>query len=263
MVNVHRLAAFTRDGDGGNEAGYCENIELNDDEKQRIARMVNYSETAFVGPDLTMRYFTPKEEVDLCGHATIAALHNAYARGMIDAGVHTVKTKAGRVSARITHDAAFLRVPIQFISAVKGTFKDAIGVEPLDAYLVSAGVREIYLRVDDLSVITPDFDIIETLSHAWDVAGVYVYRILKPFAIHARNFLPAIGIDEESATGTAAAGVSAMLRHRGLAPDTPFSVFQGEELFKPSRIRIGARDDAWRVEVGGSVRVIDTKTFSL
>ncbi len=263
MVNVHRLAAFTRDGDGGNEAGYCENIELNDDEKQRIAREINYSETAFVGPDLTMRYFTPKEEVDLCGHATIAALFKAYAHGMIDAGVHTVKTRAGHVSARITRDTAYLRVPIQSITPVEGTFKDAIGFEPLDVYLVSAGVREIYLRVGDLAHVTPDLDGIESLSNTWSVAGIYVYMIQTPFAVHARNFLPAIGIDEESATGTAAAGVSAMLRHRGLAPKAPFSIFQGDALFKPSRIHISAHDDAWSVEVGGSVRVIDTQTVTL
>lgn len=75
-VQVRRLAAFTEDPAGGNPAGVVIAPALPpDDEMQRIAADVGYSETAFLAdrPDgLVVRYFSPQAEVDFCGHATIA-----------------------------------------------------------------------------------------------------------------------------------------------------------------------------------------------
>ena len=76
-----RLAAFTTDPAGGNPAGVWIGDALPpDDEMQRIAVDVGYSESAFLAPDgsgeagrLRVRYFSPAKEIDFCGHATIAA----------------------------------------------------------------------------------------------------------------------------------------------------------------------------------------------
>ena len=75
-----RLAAFTTDPGGGNPAGvWIGDAMPTDEEMQRIAAEVGYSESAFVAPDgsgqpgrLRVRYFSPLAEVPFCGHATIA-----------------------------------------------------------------------------------------------------------------------------------------------------------------------------------------------
>src|SRR5919107_3915132 len=77
MTEVLRLAAFTDRPDGGNPAGVVLDASaLSEEEMQRIAADVGYSETAFVtaadGDALDVRYYSPLAEVPFCGHATIA-----------------------------------------------------------------------------------------------------------------------------------------------------------------------------------------------
>src|SRR4051794_26503327 len=77
MTEVLRLAAFTDRPEGGNPAGVVlDASELSEEEMQRIAAEVGYSETAFVtatdGDALEVRYYSPLAEVPFCGHATIA-----------------------------------------------------------------------------------------------------------------------------------------------------------------------------------------------
>ena len=76
MVEVYVASAFSKDGAGGNKAGVVlERPELAAAEKMAIAKELGYSETAFVcrssAADFSLEYFTPTEEVPLCGHATI------------------------------------------------------------------------------------------------------------------------------------------------------------------------------------------------
>ena len=80
MAEVLRYAAFTLDGEGGNPAGVVLEADgLDEEQMQRIAAEVDYSETAFLTPRTDepnvydVRYFSPEQEVPFCGHATIAA----------------------------------------------------------------------------------------------------------------------------------------------------------------------------------------------
>ena len=78
MTKVYVASAFCKDKKGGNKAGvvFDDNI-LSDDDKKNIAKQLGYAETAFISKsdkaDYCIRYFTPAEEVPLCGHATIAS----------------------------------------------------------------------------------------------------------------------------------------------------------------------------------------------
>ena len=78
MIKVYVSSAFCKDNIGGNKAGvvlYEE--ELSDNQKKLIAKNLGYAETAFITKsekaDFKIRYYTPAEEVPLCGHATIAS----------------------------------------------------------------------------------------------------------------------------------------------------------------------------------------------
>ena len=77
IVKVHVASAFSKNNAGGNNAGVVFMTEpLTNKNKKEIAKELGYAETAFVTSseiaDYKIEYFTPKEEVDLCGHATIA-----------------------------------------------------------------------------------------------------------------------------------------------------------------------------------------------
>jgi PhzF family phenazine biosynthesis protein len=105
--DILRLAAFTDTPQGGNPAGVVLDAStLTDDEMQRIAADVNYSETAFITrPDPTaptIRYFSPAAEVPFCGHATIAT---AVALAERDgAGDIVLQTNAGPVAIHTQTD---------------------------------------------------------------------------------------------------------------------------------------------------------------
>ena len=75
-MNVVRLASFSEDGIGGNPAGVCILNELPSiSDMQACAKEVGFSETSFacpVGQKWRVRYFSPENEVPLCGHTTIA-----------------------------------------------------------------------------------------------------------------------------------------------------------------------------------------------
>ena len=78
-MEAYVMDAFSVAVFGGNQAGVVlPDRELTDSEMQQIAAEFKHSETAFVHVEqdgsVTLRYFTPAGEVDLCGHATIASI---------------------------------------------------------------------------------------------------------------------------------------------------------------------------------------------
>lgn len=77
-IKVYKLNSFAKAKEGGNAAGVVLNADsLSEKEMAKIAAVLGFSETAFVlqsnVADFKLRFFTPNEEVDLCGHATIAS----------------------------------------------------------------------------------------------------------------------------------------------------------------------------------------------
>ncbi|WP_245874083.1 PhzF family phenazine biosynthesis isomerase [Alkalispirochaeta sphaeroplastigenens] len=99
---VYQVDSFTQTIFEGNPASVVMNAEkLDDTQMQKIAREMNNSETAFIIPKagkqyhLEVRFFTPTQEVPICGHATVAA-HYVYSRDndITDREI-LQKTKAG------------------------------------------------------------------------------------------------------------------------------------------------------------------------
>lgn len=104
MVTIYHYSAFTTVPGKGNPAGIVfEADQLTEAQMQEIARQVGFNETAFLlqstTADLRLRYFTPGQEMDLCGHATIAALYALKTRNLLANGIEpltlNVETRAG------------------------------------------------------------------------------------------------------------------------------------------------------------------------
>lgn len=220
MVDVYVAVAFSKDAKGGNKAGVVlGRSELTSVQKAAIAKEVGYSETVFVldsdKADYKLQYFTPTEEVPLCGHATIAAFSTLKLLNMLDKPDCTIETEAGILNIHIKDDGlilmeqnrpAYLEVLDSdiFTGCIERNFID----HRFPIQIVSTGLNDVMLpvnSVEHLEQLSPDFEMIANMSKEKEVVGVHAFTIIKESDVTAicRNFAPLYGIDEESATGTA------------------------------------------------------------
>ena len=276
-IEVRRVDAFTRDKAGGNPAGVVLSAEtLSPDTMQAIAAKLGYSETAFLtarhADNYEVRFFAPKKEVAICGHATVALFHVLAETGGVR-GVTRMQCGVGTLGVAVEEDRrVFLaqKTPEVAEGADKSRLAAALGipeadlVEPLDAHRVaSTGLRKIFTRVvsrEVLNGLNPDREAVEALSQSYGAIGVYVYAAapeLDPADWYCRNYAPVVGIWDDAATGTSAAALTGVLRETSGAELTSSTTvfFQGDPVGLPSRI-----ETQWRGEelwVGGHATTVE------
>ena len=261
---------------------------LSDETMQRIATDVGYSETAFLSPladkvdEFAVRYFTPVAEVDFCGHATIAsgvALAEAAAAdgereesddfGDATARTYGFHTNAGLITVDLLLTpvgyAATLTSPPTSVSAIEESvlselldaldwhwddlderFPPAIGWSGNWHPIVVAGSRTRLHRLDY------DYDALEELSkrEGWTTIQLVFPddddRMMRTW--YSRNPAPAVGIDEDPATGSAAVAFGAYLVSTGTAaPGDVVTILQGDDMGRPSVILLTIGNGAMRV----------------
>lgn len=285
-VKVYTLNAFGKTENGGNPAGVVLNAEnLTADMMKRIAKEVGFSETAFIShselADFKLRFFTPSEEVDLCGHATIASFYLLNHLELISSGNYTQDTLAGVLDIEIKEDGTVYmsqNAPAFYNTIDKSQIARSLNI-PLDKIsqnlpieIVSTGLKDIIVPVktlDDLMSINPDFDKISKISEENNSVGYHVFTLETKFdgVAHSRNFAPLYSIDEESATGTATGALASYLYKHGKiskenAQDLTFE--QGYSMGLPSEIKASlnvGNDEIISVKVGG--RGSDLKELSI
>ncbi|MCF0144896.1 MAG: PhzF family phenazine biosynthesis protein, partial [Firmicutes bacterium] len=224
--------AFTDKVFGGNPAGVVildEGMDFPEAETMRLtAAELRYSETAFIKQldegVFNVRYFTPADEVDLCGHATIASFHCLREAGLVKPGqVVQNKTLAGDLNIVIAPDSILMDMAtpeyigeISDPEAVKELY-EIMGLSPdaaggLKTDIISTGLPDILMPVatrEQLAAISPDFPALTELSRKYNVFGVHAYTLDggkhrggSDVDAYCRNFAPLYDIDEEAATGT-------------------------------------------------------------
>ena len=267
--------AFTREAFGGNPAGVVMvDGEFPSEELMRlVAAELRYSETAFVRQEglneFTVRYFTPAGEVDLCGHATIAAFHVLWLQGRLrEECPITNHTLAGDLLVRIDRRVMMqmappraLDVPVD-MEQLHAIMAPGARVEWTDmpVEVVSTGLPDIIMPVDGveaLNALSPDMAALTALSEALDVVGVHAFALTDDgFTAHVRNFAPRYDIPEESATGTANAALTHYLQRRGLITCPAQCRFmQGEAMGRPSVVDTALREDG-NIWVGGDACIV-------
>ena len=111
-MTIYIASGFSKHNMGGNPAGVCLLGEaLNEQEKLGIAKQLGFSETAYVSAGETgfrLEYFTPAEEVPLCGHATIAAFVVMRDKLPLNKNAYCIETKSGRFSVTLDGDMVFM-----------------------------------------------------------------------------------------------------------------------------------------------------------
>ncbi|NLK64734.1 MAG: PhzF family phenazine biosynthesis protein [Tissierellia bacterium] len=277
------VKAFTYENKGGNGAGVVVlNEQISDDEKQDIANKVGLSETAFIFKqgenNYDLSFFTPVCEVDLCGHATIAAFYYlgkiGHVKGFNETRTVYQNTKAGRLKIEITfndHDVEYVLMQ-QSQPRIYGELKEkkqiadslnidekSIGLLNYDIAptIVSTGLKDIMVPVssrDALNNLKADFKMIENISYEHDVVGYHVFTIDKG-KVYARNFAPKVGINEECATGTSNGALGCLLFSKGFS--NQMEVIQGESMNQKSLIyvKVDYHNDIMDVFVGGKAHI--------
>jgi PhzF family phenazine biosynthesis protein len=180
---------------------------------QALANELNQAETAFAvrqgQNEFHLRWFTPRDEVALCGHATLAMAHYLWEIGESDrSGALTFYTLSGSLVASEHHGDVELELPIVPSTRMDPTtaVQQALGVQEIMwAGTTSNAVeseRNLVLELRDereLAAVTPDLVALRRLP----VGGVIVTARGEEDVVLSRYFAPRFGIDEDSVTGSA------------------------------------------------------------
>ena len=205
-LKIYQIDAFTDKLFSGNPAAVCPLDKwLKDDLLQKIAMENNQAETAFYtrkGNDYEIRWFTPTLEVELCGHATLAA---AYV--LFHYENHTENTivfhsrYSGQLMVRRENDFLTLNFPTDTIEIVKISkeLKDCFNHGPKEAYKGKTDYMLIFESEEQIKNIRPDFLVISKL----DARGIIITAKGNTVDFVSRFFGPQSGIDEDPVTGSA------------------------------------------------------------
>jgi len=198
-----------------------------------------------------LRFFTPTEEVDLCGHATIASWSLMYQRHVVGKGVSTQETLAGLLKVDVgTNGLVYMeQAGASFFEVVEAdSVAPILGIRQSDfnkifkPQVVSTGLKDLIVILNSeepLNSLAPDFKAMAEFSKAHDITGMHVISLLdKQTSIaDARNFAPLVGIDEESATGTSNGALLCYLKkYGGLRAQNEYRIEQGKSMGQTSYI---------------------------
>jgi PhzF family phenazine biosynthesis protein len=203
-IPLFQIDAFTDILFKGNPAGVCP-LEswLDDPTLQAIAAENNVSETAFCVKrtgHYELRWFTPKTEVDLCGHATLASAYVIF--NFLDPAARVVRfhTKSGELSVERRGDLLAMEFPARPGAPCKTpiTLIEALGTSPGECFL-ARDYLAVFESEDSVKAITPKMDKLAAL----DSLGVIVTARGTRSDFVSRFFAPKVGVPEDPVTGSA------------------------------------------------------------
>ena len=203
-VPYFQVDAFTERAFSGNPAGVCLlDRWLRDTVLQQIAEENNLSETAFLvgeGDSWDLRWFTPTVEVDLCGHATLAAAFVIFTELGHGGATVSFKTTSGELGATFENGVVMMDFPSrpgQPCAAPAGLIS-GLGHIPREVrksrdFLALLGTEE------EVRTLTPDLPQLATL----DCLGIIATARGSEVDFVSRFFAPGVGIAEDPVTGSA------------------------------------------------------------
>jgi PhzF family phenazine biosynthesis protein len=205
-IPLFLIDAFTSEVFKGNPAAVCLlDSWLPDEVLQSIAAEHNLSETAFVVRDekeiFQLKWFTPKVEVDLCGHATLAAAHVLF--GIYNFGNKAIrfKTKSGFLPVSQTPDKKivlnFPAFPNESCKA-PAMLADALGSKAYTEVHKSRFTMVVFKHEKDILNLSPDFEKIKAID-----SRIMVTAPGSNCDFVSRYFAPGAGINEDPVTGSA------------------------------------------------------------
>lgn len=282
-VQIAMTDAFTRTPGAGNRAGVVQDGRALDVEIMcRIARAVGASETAFVvdptASDIKLRFFTPKEEIPFCGHATVAAVVRLFELGRVRAPSQIeVHTQAGAIPVEIEigeggTPRVWMKTPLA--KTAPAPLSSELIIDLMRARREALVTRfrpfacggQMFLALEtrrDLFALAPRWDALAEAGDAHGIRGFYAFTLDvldRHHLWHGRYFAPLVGVREDPVTGSAIAPLARYLAEQGVMKlpkdggTVRSSIEQGDAMGKPGRADIevvGMPDEIERVRVGG------------
>lgn len=291
IYNLYQVDSFTKEKFKGNPAGVISNADgLTESEMQKIARELNNSETAFIFSsnnkeyDAHVRFFTPKDEVPICGHATIAAHYVRAIENGLDTSRIYHKTGAGILPVDVVKENDDYKIimtqgKIEFGTIIEGenkeelltalNIKESDLLENYDIQIVSTGHSKVMIgirSIETLNNLQPNYNELSKLSKIIKCNGYYVFTIDSKdsdILINGRMFAPAIGINEDPVTGNANGPLGAYLVHHNHVKHNNsvfrFKAKQGEAIKRTGIIEVDVKienNEPVEVKIAGNAVVI-------
>ena len=221
QLQLFQIDAFTDTPFHGNPAAVCLLTHPLDDETlQAIATEMNLSETAFLrrtsdtpwnaNDEFSLRWFTPKTEVTLCGHATLAAAALLFSTIGVKATGVTFNTLSGPLRARKTDHGVALDFPLDppLPCEIPDDVLDAIRI-PFESVVNAAygeRTRKLLLQLKNATLVSrlaPDFHALLAAVSMRDYRGLIVTAEgPAPYDFVSRYFAPWVGMNEDPVTGS-------------------------------------------------------------
>jgi PhzF family phenazine biosynthesis protein len=203
---LYQVDAFTDKLFGGNPAAVCPLAEwLSDDILQKIAMENNLAETAFYvkkNNRYEIRWFTPTVEVDLCGHATLAAAFVLFNRENHSGdSINFYSSRSGALNVSRSSDWLTLDFPVDVFhhTPISSEIVSCFDKQPLEAYKGKTDYMLVYEKESDIRDIIPQFEAITALK----ARGVIITAKGEHVDFVSRFFAPQSGIIEDPVTGSA------------------------------------------------------------
>ena len=248
-IPLYQIDSFATELFRGNPAAVCPLEEWLDDETlQAIAAENNLSETAFFVPEeggWRLRWFTPGTEVDLCGHATLAAAWVLFERAGGTGDSVRFVTRSGPLTVRRDDDLLVMDFPARPPEPKEAprALIEGLGAEPEEVRASERDYLVRYAEEDDIRKLRPDYGRLRAL----DRLSVIVTAPGTGCDFVSRFFAPSVGVPEDPVTGSA---------HCTLAPFWAERLAAGESWMDARQLsarggRLACRALGDRVEIRG------------
>lgn len=202
-IPIYQVDAFTSEIFRGNPAAVCPlQSWLDDRTMQLIARENNLSETAFFAFEADhyrIRWFTPVEEVDLCGHATLATAFIIFTELDRECSKVVFESRSGPLVVEREGSLLAMDFPSQPPRPCEPptALIEGLGTSP-SAVLRSTDYCAVYDHEDKVRSLKPYMDLLRQV----DLRGVIVTAPGRSSDFVSRFFAPRLGIDEDPVTGS-------------------------------------------------------------
>ena len=240
---------------------------------KNIAVELKHSETAFVkkidNKKFKIRYFTPTEEVELCGHATISVFSVLRELNIVSVGKYIAETLAGNLEIIIDKDFIWMDMAspkieyifnLDEIKEIYSAFNLDVNQAPknLIPKVVNTGLSDIIIPIENketLDSFVMNKEKVIEISKKYKVVGAHLFTLDKDKKVTAfcRNIAPLVGIDEECATGTSNGALTHYLKDYNIISIQDINIFiQGESIGKTSTILSRYKEDKKTIQIGGN-----------
>jgi len=204
-MTIYQVDAFNTKIFKGNPAAVCPLKNwISDDLMQSISEENNLSETVFFvknNRSFDIKWFTPTCEIDLCGHATLAAAHIIFTELNYSEKTLEFNSKSGKLTVEKKEDWYTLNFPSEEITEIEtpSILKQALNIPILKVY---KGKWKLLVEVEneiDITNLTPNFSLLSKLESN----GVIVTSKGDKVDFVSRFFAPKLNINEDPVTGSA------------------------------------------------------------